>query len=111
MFFHHYMQLYLYHSLKSTTALRRSRLQHTYCIEVSRQSAQATASKGLAQSPYVVARTGIEPTTLRMIVYNYRSTYPSAFIYRSTYPSEPILFCCLLTLVSLLFNPLTMSMY
>src|SRR6218665_736538 len=35
---------------------------------VSRRSAQATASKGLAQGPYVVARAGVEPTTLRLRV-------------------------------------------
>ena len=51
---------------KSTTTQRRSRLQHGYCIGVSRRSAQATAGKGLAQGPYVVARAGVEPTTLRL---------------------------------------------
>src|SRR6218665_1483543 len=47
---------------------RRSRLQHGYCIGVSRRSAQATAGKGLAQGPYiyVAARAGVEPTTLRL---------------------------------------------
>src|SRR6218665_2893770 len=39
-----------------------------YCIEVSRRSAQATAGKGLAQGPYVAARAGVEPTTLRLKV-------------------------------------------
>src|SRR6218665_1224578 len=36
------------------------------CIGVSRRSPQATAGKGLAQGPYVVARAGVEPTTLRL---------------------------------------------
>src|SRR6218665_1128980 len=49
---------------KSSTTQRRSRLQHEYCIGVSRRSAQATAGKGLAQGPYVTARAGVEPTTL-----------------------------------------------
>ena len=43
-------------------------LQHGYCIGVSRRSAQATAGKGLAQGPYVAARAGVEPTTLRLKV-------------------------------------------
>src|SRR6218665_2960836 len=47
---------------------RRSRLQHGYCIGVSRRSAQATVGKGLAQGPYVTARAGVEPTTLRLKV-------------------------------------------
>src|SRR6218665_545827 len=37
-------------------------------IGVSRRSAQATAGKGLAQGPYVTARAGVEPTTLRLRV-------------------------------------------
>src|SRR6218665_2968600 len=37
-------------------------------IGVSRRSAQATAGKGLAQGPYVGARAGVEPTTLRLKV-------------------------------------------
>src|SRR6218665_3494595 len=47
---------------------RRSRLQHGYCIGVSHRSAQATAGKGLAQGPYMAARAGGEPTTLRLKV-------------------------------------------
>src|SRR6218665_1445979 len=39
-----------------------------YCIGVSRRSAQATVSKGLALGPYVAARAGVEPTTLRLRV-------------------------------------------
>src|SRR6218665_948755 len=53
---------------KSSTTQRRSRLQNGYCIGVSRRSAQATAGKGLAQGPYVTARAGVEPTTLRLRV-------------------------------------------
>src|SRR6218665_645651 len=50
------------------TTQRRSRLQHGYCIGVSRRSAQATVSNGLAQGPYVAARVGVEPTTLQLKV-------------------------------------------
>ena len=39
----------------------------TYCIGVSRRSAQATVGTGLAQGPYVAARAGVEPTTLRPV--------------------------------------------
>src|SRR6218665_3332034 len=39
--------------------------QHGYCVGVSRRSAQATASEGLAHGPYVVTRAGFEPTILR----------------------------------------------
>src|SRR6218665_3097987 len=53
---------------KSSTTHRRSRLQNGYCIGVSRRIAQATAGKGLAQGPYVTARAGVEPTTLRLKV-------------------------------------------
>src|SRR6218665_1067849 len=51
-----------------STTQRRSRLQHGYCIGVSRRSAQAFLGKGLAQGPYVTARAGVEPTTLRLKV-------------------------------------------
>src|SRR6218665_1001910 len=37
-----------------------------YCIGVSRRSAQATVGKGLVQGPYMAARAGVEPTTLRL---------------------------------------------
>src|SRR6218665_3688415 len=52
----------------SSTTQRRSRLQHGYCIGVSRRSTQATAGKGLAQGPCMVARAGVEPTTFRLKV-------------------------------------------
>ena len=38
--------------------------QHRYCVGVSKAT-QATASEGLAQGPYVAARPGFEPETLR----------------------------------------------
>ena len=51
--------------LQATTQ-RRSRIQHGYCIGVSRRSAQANAGKLLAKGPYVAARAGVELTTLRL---------------------------------------------
>ena len=39
--------------------------QHGYCVGVSREAPQATASEGLAQGPYVVDRAGFELATLR----------------------------------------------
>ena len=45
---------------------RCSRLPHGNCVGVSRRSAQANVSKGLAQGPYVAARARVEPTTLRL---------------------------------------------
>src|SRR6218665_1683393 len=56
------------HFYSAPTTQRRSRLQHGYCIGVSRRSAQATAGKELAQGPCVAARAGVEPTTLRLKV-------------------------------------------
>ena len=52
----------------SFTTQRRSRLQHRYCIGVSRRSAQAIVGIELAQGPCVAARAGVEPTTLRLKV-------------------------------------------
>ena len=52
----------------SSTTQRRSQVQHGYYIRVSRRSAQTTAGKGLAQGPYVAAREGVKPTTLRLKV-------------------------------------------
>ena len=46
----------------------RSRLQHGYCIGVSRRSTQVTVSEGLKHGPYMAARAGVEPTTLRLKV-------------------------------------------
>ena len=51
-------------------------IQHGYCGEVPRRSAQATAGKGLAQGPYVVARAGVEPTTLRLRVIDLTNAPP-----------------------------------
>src|SRR6218665_914957 len=53
-----------------------SRLLHEYCIEVSRQNAQATVSEGLAQGPYMVARAGVEPMTLWLGVIDFTKAPP-----------------------------------
>src|SRR6218665_2183954 len=58
------------------TTRKRSRLQHGYCIGFSRRSAQATVSKALAQGPYVVARAGVEPMTLRLRVIDLTNAPP-----------------------------------
>src|SRR6218665_296144 len=71
----HSFRLFLLRPFKSSTTQRRSRLQHGYCIGVSRQSAQATVGKGLAQGPYVVARAGVKPTTLRLKVMSHNDTH------------------------------------
>src|SRR6218665_297735 len=62
----HSFRPFLKRPLKFSTTQRRSRLQHRYCIGVSRRSAQATGGKGLAQGPYMAAKAGVEPTTLRL---------------------------------------------
>ena len=66
--FIHSFRPFLQRPFKSSTTQRRSRLQHGYCIGVSRQRAQATAGKGLIKGPYMAARVGVEPTTLRLKV-------------------------------------------
>ena len=72
-------------SFKSSTTQRRSRIQHGYCIGVSRRSAQATAEgKGLAQGTYVAVRAEVEPTTLRLKVI-VSTKAPPRPIYRPTY--------------------------
>src|SRR6218665_235845 len=45
------------------------------------RSAQATAGKGLAQGPYVAARAGVEPTTLRLKVMVSTKARPRPTIY------------------------------
>src|SRR6218665_4000291 len=66
--FIHSFRPFLKRPFKSSTTQSAPRLQHGYYIGVSRRSAQATAGKGLTQGPYVAARAGVEPTTLRLKV-------------------------------------------
>ena len=86
-------------------------LQYRYCIRVSRRSVQATVGKGLAQGPYVTARVGVEPKTLRLkvidstkapsrpnllynraciYIYMYIYTYIYTYIYIHTYMPQYI---------------------
>src|SRR6218665_668621 len=67
---------HFYSATLSTTTQRRSRLQHGYCIGVSRRSAQETVSEGLAQGPYMAAGAGVEPTTLWLKVIDYTKAPP-----------------------------------
>src|SRR6218665_3238894 len=57
-----------FYSAPSSPLPLRGAPDYSTDIGVSRRSAQATAGKGLAQGPYVTARAGVEPTTLRLIV-------------------------------------------
>src|SRR6218665_1071213 len=61
--------LYLYISIALLTARafqERSRPQQlTLCRSLHAEALQAVAGKGLAQGPYMAARAGFEPTTLR----------------------------------------------
>src|SRR6218665_278499 len=61
----HSFRLFLYRLFNSTTTRRHSRHSTDTVSEVHAKLPQATASEGLSKSPYVVARAGIEPTTLR----------------------------------------------
>src|SRR6218665_3612889 len=61
-----------------------------------RRSAQATAGKGLARGPYMAARAGVEPTTLRLRVISSTNAPPcpttsSSRIGASRYRKGPIL--------------------
>ena len=49
----------------STQSQRRSRHSTDTVSEFHAEASQATASEGLAQSPYMAARAGFEPATLR----------------------------------------------
>ena len=67
----HRLNGHFYSALSSPLLLRGVSYHSTdthYCIGVSHRSAQAAVGKGLAQGPYVAARAGVEPTTLRLKV-------------------------------------------
>ena len=51
---------------KPTTTQRCSRHSMDTVSEFHPEKPQATANEGLAQGPYMAARVGFEPTTLRM---------------------------------------------
>src|SRR6218665_2097719 len=67
---------FLYRLFKSTTTQRHSRLQHGFCIGVSRRSAWAIVGKELAQGPYVADTAGVEPITLRLRVIDLTNAPP-----------------------------------
>src|SRR6218665_2564544 len=67
----------LYYSEALTTTAR-------ILYRSSRRSAQATAGKELAQGPYVTARVGVEPTTLRLKVID-STKAPSRSTYNTIY--------------------------
>src|SRR6218665_1660122 len=88
--FIHSFRPFLKRPFKSSTTQRHSRLQHGYYIGVSRRSAQATAGKGLAQSPYMAVRAGVEPTTLRLRVIASTNAPPCPILKRLVqWPSGP----------------------
>ena len=61
----HSVRLFLKRIFKSTTTQRRSKHSTDTVSEFHAKAQQATASEGLVQGPYVAARTGFEPATLR----------------------------------------------
>src|SRR6218665_4203247 len=67
---------HFYSATLSTTTQRRSRLQ-----QVSRRRAQATISEGLAQSPHMAARVGVEPTIFRLKVIDSTKRHHALHIY------------------------------
>ena len=59
------LRLFLQRLFKYTTTQKRSRHSTDTVSEFYAEAPQATASEGLAQGPYVAARVGFEPATLR----------------------------------------------
>ena len=90
---------------------RRYRLQHVYCIGVSRRSAQATISKGLNQDPYVAARAGVEPTTLRLRIIELTNAQQRPTTLRNNSNSNKIIQIDLQTLTLLLKNLKNLSFF
>src|SRR6218665_2719022 len=65
-----------YHFVRSPSDALPTTARIGYSIAVSRRSAQGTVSKGLVQGPYVAARAGVEPTTLRLKVLDSTNALP-----------------------------------
>src|SRR6218665_318725 len=63
--FIHSFRLFLKRLFKSSTTQRRSRHSMDTVSEFHVEAPQATVSEGLSQGPYVAARAGYEPMTLR----------------------------------------------
>ena len=85
-YFIHSFRAFLQRPFKSSTTQRRSRLQHGFFIGVSRQSAHATVSKGLAQGPYVAART--LDLRLRAVDLTNAPPCPLIFLYQMEYTND-----------------------
>ena len=64
----HSFRLFLQHLFKSTNTQGRSRHSTDTVPEFHAEAPQAIASERLAQCPYMAARAGVEPTTLRLRV-------------------------------------------
>src|SRR6218665_890737 len=64
-FIHSFIQAISIVPLQATTTQRRSRHNTDTVPEFHAEAPQATVSEGLAQGPYVAARAGVEPMTLR----------------------------------------------
>src|SRR6218665_412724 len=62
---HSFIQVISIAPLKSTTTQRRSRHNTVTVSEFRDETSQATASEGHTQGPYVAARAGFEPATVR----------------------------------------------
>ena len=63
--FIHSFRLFLLHFFRSTTTQKRSRLQHGYCVGVSRRSATSNCDWRTCPRSLRGARVGFEPATLR----------------------------------------------
>ena len=63
--FIHSSKLFLERLCKSTTTQRRSRHSTDTVPEFQAEAPQSAVSEGLAQGPYMAARAGVEPMTLR----------------------------------------------
>ena len=63
--FHSFIQIFLLRLFRSTATQRCSRHSMDTVLEFHVEALQASASEGLAQGPYVVARVGFESAILR----------------------------------------------
>src|SRR6218665_2252103 len=65
---YHFVRNILPNTILSGHPQKRSRHGTDTVPEFHAEAPQATVSEGLAQGPYVAARAGVEPTTLRLRV-------------------------------------------
>src|SRR6218665_3509577 len=77
---------YFYSASSSPLLLRGAPDYSTNTVsEFHAEAPQATAGKGLAQGPYVAARAGVEPTTLRLKVIDSTNAPPRPTMYVCMY--------------------------